>query len=73
VVVDGTPFLYFLEARPEDETVSEEALRRRAGQDLMLLKYQEASSRLLSELRKRARVELHPENLPFRYFPEAAS
>ena len=71
VTLDGTPYLFYLQSRPAPGgPESDDALKARAADALLRIKVEEASSRLLDELRRKTRVELHPENLPFRFVRE---
>lgn len=70
VTVDGKTCLLYLVSGPSEFADSEQTLRERARQAVLRGKVEEASDRLLSELKKKARIEIHPENLSFHYVPE---
>ena len=70
VTLEGTPYLFYLQSRPAVAPDTEEALEARAADALLRARVEEASARFLEELKRKARVELRPENLPFRYAPE---
>lgn len=70
VTLDGNPYLFYLPSGPAGREETEDTLRSRAREALVQTKVDEASSRLLDELKRKARVELFPGNLPFRYVPE---
>ncbi len=73
VEVEGGYALFLLEARPDEKAWSEESLRERAREALLAERYQQASERLLEDLRRTTPVVVHHENLPFRYVPEGAT
>jgi parvulin-like peptidyl-prolyl isomerase len=70
VTLDGNPYLFYYPSGPAGLKETEDALRSRARDALVQAKVDEAASRLLDELKRKARVELFPGNLPFRYVPE---
>jgi hypothetical protein len=72
VTLEGVPYLFYYQAGPVERPQTEEALRARAAQALVRARGEEASARRLDELKRKARIELHPENLPFRYSAEGA-
>jgi hypothetical protein len=70
VSLDGTVFLFLVEETKDagpGKTV--EALAR---EELTEVKYRKASKDLVARLRRRSRIVLHEESLPFRYMPERA-
>ncbi len=72
VMLEGVPYLFYYQSGPADRPDTEEALRARAEDALRRDRMEEGSMRFLEALKRNARIELHPENLPFRYVPEDA-
>ncbi len=72
VTVQDATYLFYVESAPKAPAIDAESLRTRAAEDLLQQKYAEASSRFLAELRAKAKIELHLQNLPFHYVPESA-
>jgi parvulin-like peptidyl-prolyl isomerase len=72
VTLDGTRHLFYYQSGPDRSADTEETLRARAEEALVHSRMEENSARFLEDLERGARIELHPENLPFRYVPEEA-
>lgn len=72
VMVQGSTYLFFVDAWSPDTGDPDEPGRQRAYEELLALGYEEASRRLLEELRQKVRVTTHIENLPFHYVAEDA-
>lgn len=71
IALEGTAYLFYYQSRTAaDRPDTEETLRSRAEDVLVRAKVEEAASRFLEELKKKTRIELHLENLPFRFVPE---
>ena len=72
VTLDGARYLFYYQSGPGEGADTEQTLRTRAGEVLEQSRMEEGSARFLEALKRRTRIELHPENLPFRYVPEEA-
>ena len=70
VVVQGNVYLFLVKAWVAGAGDREERLRRRAREELLRAKYEEASRRLLEEIRAKIRPKVDFQNLPFRYVRE---
>jgi hypothetical protein len=69
VEYNGSVYLFLVDAGAE-EGIGEAELRERARRALVREESREASERLVREVRGRARIQVHRENLPFHYVPE---
>ncbi len=70
VTLEGVSYLFYYQSGPTGGADTEDVLRARAADALRRERVEEASARLLAKLKGSARIEIHEENLPFRYLPD---
>lgn len=70
VQLEGIWYVFQVESTAVERAADPRTLRALAEEQLRQQRIEEASRRLLEDLRRKARIELNPENLPFRYTPE---
>jgi parvulin-like peptidyl-prolyl isomerase len=70
VTLDGARYLFYYQSGPGDRADATETLRARAEEAIEQSRTEEGSVRFLETLKRNTRIELHRENLPFRYVPE---
>ena len=73
VRLDGTTFLFLVEAGPEVAPSGPDVLRELARDELIERRYREASKTLVARLRSGARIVVHEDVLPFHYVPDTPS
>ncbi len=70
VSIQGAVYLFRVDGWLDPERDDEDRLRQRAQEELLRKRHEEASRRIIQELKRGIRLRIEVANLPFRYVPE---